>query len=180
LQATLLYFDGLLSIKMIQKLNFKTLLMNTKIKFLPTILIIFLCQSQTFAQKPNFTGTWMLNLEKSKFEFGPEGLTSSIFIINQDGDNFRLTRTHIYGEKKNKLSFKMMADGKMRRVKILFKGKLEWRENNLQATLWRKKFLNIVNYKFGNNQNEFIADEVFTGYPKNHHTIWVFDRENSK
>jgi hypothetical protein len=50
----------------------------------------------------------------------------------------------------------------------------------LQATLWRKNFLNIVNYKFGSNQNEFIADEVFTGRPKNHHSIWVFDREIPK
>ena len=64
--------------------------------------------------------------------------------------------------------------------KILFKGKLEQKENSLQATLWRKNFLNIVNYKFGNSQNEFIADEVFTGKPQNHHSIWVFDREISK
>jgi hypothetical protein len=154
--------------------------MNKKIKILLTILGFFVCQSQTFAQKPNFTGTWVFNFEKSKFEFGPEGLTSSLFIIKQDADNFKLTRTHVYGEKKNKLSFKMIADGKTRRVKILFRGKLEWKENNLQATLWRKNFSNIVNYKFGNSPNEFIADEVFTGYPKNHHTIWVFDRENSK
>jgi hypothetical protein len=154
--------------------------MSNKIKLLLTIMCLFACQSQIFAQKPNFTGTWVLNLEKSKFEFGPEGLTSSLFIIKQAEDNFKLTRTHVYGEKKNKLSFKMIADGRMRRVKILFKGKLEWKENSLQATLWRKNFLNIVNYKFGNSQNEFIADEVFAGYPKNHHTIWVFDRDNSK
>lgn len=74
----------------------------------------------------------------------------------------------------------MTADGKTRKVKLLFKGKLESKGNNLQATLWRKNFLNIVNYKFGNNQNEFIADEVFSGNPKNHHNIWVFDRDNSK
>ena len=74
----------------------------------------------------------------------------------------------------------MVADGKTRRVKILFKGKLERKENNLQATLWRKNFLNIVNYKFGNSQNEFIADEVLTSKPNNHHNIWFFDREIPK
>ena len=71
----------------------------------------------------------------------------------------------------------MIADDKTRRVKLIFKGKLEQKENSLQATMWRKDYLNIVNYKFGTNQNEFIADEVFTGRPKNHHSIWVFDRE---
>jgi hypothetical protein len=74
----------------------------------------------------------------------------------------------------------MIADGKTRRVKILFKGKLELKESCLQATMWRKNYLNSVNYKFGTNQNEFIADEVFTGRPKDHHSIWVFDRDVAK
>ena len=154
--------------------------MNSKIKILLTLVIFFVSRFQTFAQKPNYTGTWVLNLEKSKLESRPGGLTSSVFIIKQAGDKFKLTRYHIFGEKKKKISFKLTADGKTRRVKLLFKGKLEWNENSLQATLWRKNFLNIVNYKFGNNQNEFIADEVFTGNPKSHHNIWVFDRDNSK
>ena len=122
----------------------------------------------------------MLNFEKSKLEHRPNGLTSSVFIIKQEGDKFRLTRYHIFGDKKNKISFKMVADGKTRHVKILFNGKLERKENSLQATLWRKNFLNIVNYKFGNNRNEFIADEVLTSRPNNHHNIWVFDREIPK
>jgi len=153
--------------------------MNSKIILL-ALVVFFVSRSQTFAQKPNYTGTWLLNLENSRLESRPEGLTSTVFIIKQEGDKFKLTRYHIFGEKKNKISFKMIADGKTRRVKLLFKGKLEWKEHNLQATLWRKNFLNIVNYKFGDSQNEFIADEVFTGNPKNHHSIWIFDRDNSK
>jgi hypothetical protein len=151
--------------------------MNSKIKILLTLVVLFVFRSQTFTQKPDYTGTWVLNLEKSNLESRPEGLTSSIFIIKQAGDKFKLTRYHISGEKKDKISFKMKADGKTRKIKLLFKGKLEWKGHNLQATLWRKNFLNIVNYKFGNNQNEFVADEVFTGHPKDHHNIWVFDRE---
>lgn len=149
-------------------------------KNLLIVLCFFVYQSASFAQKPNYTGTWILNLEKSKFEFQQDGLTSSIFVIKQDGDKVKLTRTHIWGKKKNKLSFKMLADGKTRRVKLLFKGKLEWKENTLQATLWRKNFLNIVNYRFGSHPDEFIADEVFTGYPKNHHNIWVFVKDTAK
>jgi hypothetical protein len=154
--------------------------MKNKIKILLTVLIIFVCQLKIFAQTPNYTGTWVLNLEKSKLEDRPNGLTSSLFIIKQEGDKFRLTRYHIFGDKKNKIGLKMVANGKTRRVKILFRGKLEQKENSLQATLWRKNFLNIVHYKFGNNQNEFIADEVFTGKPQNYHNIWVFDIENKK
>jgi hypothetical protein len=149
-------------------------------KLLATTIIFIVCSLSTFGQVQNFSGTWILNFEKSKLEQKAGGLTSSIFIIKQTGDKLRLTRYHIFSGKKRKISFKMVADSKTRRVKILFRGKLEKKENSLQATLWRKNFLNIVNYKFGNNQNEFVADEVFTGKPQNHHNIWVFDREIPK
>lgn len=149
-------------------------------KLLLTTIILILCNSSIFGQTPNFSGTWILNFEKTKFEVKPNGLTKSIFIIKQEGDEFRLTRYHIFGDKKRKISFKMIADGKTRRIKILFRGRLEKKENGLLATLWRKSFLNIVNYRFGSTQDEFIADEVFTGKPQNHHNIWVFDREIPK
>lgn len=151
--------------------------MKNNINIFLTLLVLFIYQSQIVAQKPNYTGTWVLNLEKSKLESPPEAFTGSVFIIKQEGDKFKLTRYHLFGEKKKKLSFKLLADGKTRKVKILFNGKLEWKENNLLVTLWRKNFSNIVLYKFGNNENEFIADEVFTGIPKNYHNVWVFDRE---
>jgi hypothetical protein len=151
--------------------------MKNKVKLFLTLIGLFVCQSAIFAQAPNYTGTWVLNLEKSKLEHRPNGLTGSVFIIKQEGNNFSLTRTHIFGDRKKKISFKMIADGKTRAIKILFKGKLEQKENTLQATLWRKNFQNIVNYKFGNSQNELIADEVFKGKPQDHHNIWVFDRE---
>src|SRR5688500_17966019 len=130
--------------------------MTAKVKpvlFACTLLIL---QITTFAQKNNYTGTWVLNFEKSKLEHRPAGLTSSVFIIKQEGDKLSLTRYHRFGEKKKKRSFTMVADAKTKRIKVLFKGKLEWKEETLQASLWRKNFSNIVNYKFGANQNEFI------------------------
>jgi hypothetical protein len=137
-------------------------------------------QLNVFSQTPNYSGTWVLNLEKSKLEHRPKGLTKSVFIIKQEHDKFSLTRYHIFGNKKKKISFKMMADGKTRRIKLLFKGKLEKKENSLLATLWRKNFSNVVNYKFGISENELIADEVMKSKPNTHHNIWVFEREVSK
>ena len=153
--------------------------MNWKIKVLLTPLL-FCAGSKLFAQKPDYSGTWHLNFDKSQLESRPEKLTSSVFIIKQEGENFKLTRYHIFDQKKNKISFKMTSDGRTRKVKVFFKGKLEWKEDILIATLWRKNFLNIVSYKFGNNSDEFIADEVFTGNSKNHHNIWVFDRNSPR
>lgn len=154
--------------------------MKILLKYFLTLLGLIIFHSHGFTQTPNFSGTWILNFEKSKLEDKTTGLTGQIFIIKQEGDKFSLKIYHIYGDKKKKIGFKMVADGNTRRVKIIFKGKLDQKENSLQATMWRKNYLNIVNYKFGTNQNEFIADEVFTGRPKNHHSIWVFDREVPK
>ena len=155
--------------------------MTTKLKLLLLLLGLGF-QSQIFAQTPNFTGTWVLNFQKSKLDTTDNlnGLTGQIFVIKQVDNEFSLKIYHIYGDKKRKIGFKMTADGKTRRVKIIFKGKLEQKDNSLQATMWRKNYLNSVNYKFGTTQNELVADEVFTGRPKDHHSIWVFDREVAK
>jgi len=156
----------------------RTMLKKTRI-----VIALFVClvyQSASFAQKPNFTGTWVLNQNKSILESHPEGLTSSIFIIKQEGDEFKLTRYHIFGEKKKKISFRMTSDGKTRSLKLLFNGKLEWKEDTLVASIWRKNFQNIVNYKFGDSHDQVIADEVYKGNPKSHHNIWVLDRDKSK
>ena len=153
-----------------KKLNYKPIL---------TLLGLLFFYFHGFAQTPNFSGTWVLNFEKSKLDTTDNlnGLTGQIFVINQVDNEFSLKIYHMYGDKKKKIGFKMTADGKTRRVKIIFKGKLEQKDNSLQATMWRKNYLNSVNYKFGTNQNELVADEIFKGRPKDHHSIWVFDRE---
>ena len=154
--------------------------MNKKIKILLTLIGLFLYQSQIFAQIPNYSGTWVLNNDKSKIESRPDGMTSSVFVIKQVGNNFSLTIHHIFGDKKDTIVIKMLSDGKTRQVLNTFKGKLERKKNYLQITLWKKGFLDKVNYKFGDNKNEFIADEVLTSDSDNHHNIWVFDRKISK
>ncbi|MFN8344104.1 MAG: hypothetical protein U0X91_03835 [Spirosomataceae bacterium] len=153
------------------------------IKLLLLLLFSSFCLSfhTTFSQTPDYSGTWLLNREKSKL--GSEGsktLTNSIFIIEQRGDKFTLTRYHVYDAKKKKLKIKMTADGKARKMKLLFNGKLEWLGDSLRASVWRKNFSNIVCYKFGENTNEFIADEVFKAGTQHYHNYWVFARETKK
>ena len=128
-------------------------------------------------EKLDFTGKWILNFEKSKLQDISEGQTGSVFLIKQDGDKFSLKIVHIFGAREKKIGFKMIADGKTRSVKVLFKGKLEEFENGLRASLWRSNFSNIVDYEFGKDKNELIANEKFKSSTKTYHNIWVFDRE---
>ena len=138
---------------------------------------LFLFSAQAYAQHPDYSGTWVLNLQKSKLESQQDGFTGSMFIIKQEGDRFKLTRYHYIGDKKKKLGFKMVADGRTRTTKILFKSKLEWKGDSLLASIWRKNFSNIVSYRFGSSPDEFVADESFSGGGKQHHNIWIFDRQ---
>ena len=94
-------------------------------KLFVTTICVLLTLTTGFAQSIDISGTWILNLEKSQLEAKSEGFTGSKFIISQKGEKFYLTRYHYYGERSNKISFKMKADGKTRPVKLLFRGKLE-------------------------------------------------------
>ena len=136
------------------------------------------CQIQAFSQKPNYSGTWKLNLQKSEFEANwTKGLTDGEFTIIQTGDKFKWSRYFIINDKKSKMRFYLVADGKVRRKKmLLFKSKLEWIGDNLKAKIFRNGFSNVVNYKFGETKNELIIDEVFVGRPQDYHNHYVLDK----
>jgi hypothetical protein len=121
-----------------------------------------------------------MNHKKSKLQKKPKGLTSSLFIIKQNGNDFTIIRYHFYGRENDKLSFEMKADGKTRRMKFIYHGNLKWKGKSLVVTLWRKNFRHVNEYRFGLNSSEFIADEFFIGKPRNHHNIWVYDRVRPK
>lgn len=150
----------------------------TKTRFL--VILFVLTAIVAFTQKPDYSGTWVLNLEKSRLTspHSPK-ITKTVFIIEQQGDKLTLTRYHYRGDKKRRLKIKMTADGQQRKVKLFFNGKVEWIAENLRASLWNKGFSNVVNYSFGTSQDEFIADETFTSAKTNYHNYWVFDRSST-
>lgn len=153
----------------------------TKIISLIFITVSVFSCNQVLAQKPDYTGTWVLNLEKSTLQSEKaKKITKAIFIIKQNGDQFTLTRYHFFGEKKKKIRFKMTADGSTSSVKLLFKGKAEWLSDNLRAAIWNKGFSNIVNYILNDNKDELTADETFASSSLNYHNYWVFDKEVEK
>jgi hypothetical protein len=97
-------------------------MMIDKLKYI-LLLFCLVLQEQVFAQTPNFTGTWVLNFEKSNLDKTDnlKGLTGQIFVIKQTDNKFGLKIYHLYGDKKKKIGFSMLADGKTRRLKIIFK-----------------------------------------------------------
>ena len=148
-----------------------------KISFIISLLFIglFVFQVKVHSQKKNYSGTWKINLQKSKFEAKwTEGMSDGEFKILQTGDKFKWSRYFNINGKKSKMSLKLIADGKVRRVKfLLFKSKLEWLEEKLRVKIYRNGFSDIVEYKFGETENELIIDEVFIGRPQDYHNHYV-------
>src|SRR5438128_8726962 len=94
-----------------------------------TIIVAFCFQLNTFAQMSNYSGTWVLNNEKSKIESRPDGMTNSIFIIKQEGNEFSLTIHHIFGNQRDTIVIKMLSDCNTRRVLRVLEGILERRND---------------------------------------------------
>ena len=153
--------------------------MSINIKILLTFFVLVLCQIQAFSQKPNYSGTWKINLQKSKFEAKwTDGLTDGEFKIIQTGDKFKWSRFFIIKGKKSKMKFNLISDSKVRRKKFfLFKTKLEWQGDNLKVKVYRNGFSDVVEYKFGETANELIIDEVFIGRPQDYHNHYVLDKQ---
>ena len=143
------------------------------ILFLFVGLLVFKVKANS--QKKNYSGTWKINLQNSKFEAKwTDGMSDGEFNITQIGDKFKWSRYFIIKGKKSKMSLKLIADGKVRRVKfLLFKSKLEWVGEKLRVKIYRNGFSDIVEYKFGETENELIIDEVFIGRPQDYHNHYV-------
>ncbi len=154
--------------------------MKHSIKNVLLLAFLIFNLSPVFAQSSDYSGTWVLNKEKSKIPSWPTGMTSTVFIIKQEGDNFQLTIHHISGTKQDTIIIKLIADGATRKVLGVLDGKLERINGGLHAELWKNDFSDKVTYTFGKDSNEFIADEVLVSKTDNHHNIWVFDRDLSK
>jgi hypothetical protein len=129
--------------------------------------------------KPDFNGTWALNLAKSKLEIQPP--TSSTFYITHKEPVFRLERTHVYNEKSNTRSIELITGGpEVVRKEDNFHARLFWKQNALVLdSYWIEdgtKTTNIVTYTISNDRLVFTADEQVAGPKVKHHNVWIFDR----
>ncbi len=144
-------------------------------------LCAVLAFSQT-ASKPDFTGTWKLNLDKSKLESPPPD--SSRFVIDHKEPSFRLQRTHVFKGKPDTWSIELTTDGKevvQKDGNMDFHVSLRWEGDTLIFdSYWLRgttKATNVVVYSLSKDRAVFTADERLTAPRAKHHNLWVFDRQ---
>ncbi len=146
-----------------------------------SFLLAGLALAQT-GPKPDFSGTWKLNLAKSKLETPPPD--SSMFTIDHKEPQFRLKRTHVFRGKADTWSIDLTTDGKEVVQKDSsgdFHVRLRWEGSTLIFdSYWMvgtAKATNVVVYSLLADGSVFTADERFAGPRRQYHNVWVFDRQ---
>jgi len=132
--------------------------------------------------RPDLSGTWTLNRQKSRLEIPMPD--STVFVIAHREPQFHLERTHIVGETRDLFSIDLTTDGRI--VQAVHRGisiasRAFWDGDVLvfdsEMTMGERKGTNIVRYELGEGGNALIAGEKvdFAGHA--HTNSWVFERK---
>lgn len=83
--------------------------MKRLIASLPLLLAMNILAHGQQSSKPNFSGTWVFNAQKSTLQDPPP--SSMTFQIEQHDPHFRLSRTQVYGGKSDTWTLDTVTDG---------------------------------------------------------------------
>ena len=131
--------------------------------------------------KPNFTGTWNFNHERSTLQIpAPE---ATIFVIDHREPTFRITRTHTVGERRDTFSLDLTTDGQLTSTLhegLRLRSRAYWDDNTL---VFDTGFVragiaatNIVRYTLSDGGNTLVAEECFRSVPVNYDNVWLLER----
>jgi hypothetical protein len=133
-------------------------------------------------QKPNFSGTWKFNPEKSKLQIPVP--TSSTFRLDHREPEFHLSRTHVYDGKSDTWGVDLTTDGKeviQESADQTIHIRLYWEGNDLifdsKIVMKDREATNVVRYHLSEDGKIFTATERFRGPRLKYDNIWVFDKE---
>ncbi len=133
-------------------------------------------------KKPNFSGTWKYNPDKSDLQIPP--FDSSSFVIEHHEPCFQMTRTHVIGGKTDTLTVVLTTDGS---PNVLHHGGLEihstlhWEEDMLVfvSSFMREgsEATNTVRYRLEPDCRTLVAEERLRSSRIHYDNIWVLDKQ---
>jgi len=136
------------------------------------------------SEKPNFSGSWVVNAEKSKLEIKFE-LQSATFAIDHNEPDFRFSRVFVISGKDNALAWALTTDGK--EVVTVEDGRtdysrLYWDGDVLVFDVRivlkdGREATNVVRYSLRDGGRTFVAEEKFRGPVLKYDNLWVADRK---
>lgn len=138
------------------------------------------------AARPNFTGRWVLNLERSTFELEQaRQVVSGELDITHSDPVFKFRRTFRTGERDSKFAYELRTDGyevEGERDGRKFRSRLTW---DGDALVYTTEFIrtegsatDVVRYSLADRGRTLRADETFDGPQLKYHNLWVFERHD--
>jgi hypothetical protein len=135
-------------------------------------------------KRPDFSGIWVLNLQKSNLEIPPP--KSAIFVIDHREPHWVLERTHIWKDKdiEDVLKIELDIDGKQLvsdHGDNKIKAHMYWENETLifdsEIIIPNETASNVVRYVLKDNGKTFIADENYQSISHSHVNHWVFNKK---
>jgi hypothetical protein len=141
------------------------------------------------APKPDFSGTWVLNLQRSKIEIANPPAAST-FTIRHKEPAFHLERTHTYSSgRTNTWSIDLVTDGKHEvtategstssRTRMYWEGDALVLDMTI-TTADGESGTNVVHYTLSPDGKTFTALERQEFPWAKHTNRWVFDRADTR
>ena len=134
--------------------------------------------------QPDFSGEWILNLERSTLHPDYTGLQSGTTRIEHNEPQFAFGRTFVIDGQPWDASYDITTDGTEKRTEepgATIVSTMRWHGNalilsNLISLLEGGSATNTVRYELLEGGGVLRATEDFIGPPTTHHNIWVFER----
>ena len=132
--------------------------------------------------KPNFTGLWIFNQERSELQTPRP--SSSRFEIEHDEPGFHMSVTHIYNGQPVTFVMDLTTDGKeyphdFGELKALIR--LNWDGTTLTADMKVERGddsgTNVVRYSLQDNGQTLVAIEQWRTLKNSYDNVWIFDKE---
>jgi hypothetical protein len=149
-------------------------------------LLLVLAISAPGQEKPDFSGEWVFNPEKSRLEV-KWNLESGTFTIDHREPNFRFNRVFVINGKRDSHSYSLTTDGKeevSEQAERTVHSRLYWDGETLvfdSRILLKdgRETTNVVRYSLRDGGKILVAQEKFRGPILQYDNLWVADKKTS-
>lgn len=133
------------------------------------------------SRRPSFTGTWVLNLGKSRLQVPPPD--STIFLVSHREPSVRIFRTHFRSGRLDTVTTTLRTDSsqvdwELRDIQVTSRTWWDGNELVFSSALSRgdQQGTQTVRYSLSGDRRIFTAVEDVNAGPTSHLNRWVFDR----
>jgi hypothetical protein len=131
--------------------------------------------------RPDLTGTWRFDPARSRLQISAPDSTE--FVLEHRDPRLHLTRTHVFGGKRDVVALDLTTDGKETALKlggVTLRARAHWEGRTLvfDSTVSRggEEGTNVVRYTMADDGASLAAEEQFRSASLSYDNLWVLER----